>query len=217
LKPSNDPRFEEKLIDVVGLYLSPPDNAIVLCLDEKSSVHALDRTQPSLPMTKGRAATMTHDYKRNGTTTLFAALDVLTGAVIGQCLPRHRQEEFLRFLRKIDHEVPKGLQVHLICDNYATNKHPEVKTWLAKHPRLHLHFTPTSSSWLNLVERWFRELTGKALRRGVFDSVPDLIAKIEEYLDAHNNDPKPFIWTATADDILAKVAHGRVALQAVHQ
>jgi transposase len=216
-KLSNDPRFEEKLIDVVGLYLAPPDNAIVLCLDEKSSVQALDRTQPSLPMTKGRAATMTHDYKRNGTTTLFAALDVLTGKVIGQCLPRHRHIEFLKFLRKIDKEVPKGLQVHLICDNYATHKHPEVKTWLAKHPRCHVHFTPTSSSWLNLVERWFRELTDKALRRGVFHSVPDLIAAIEEYLDAHNDDPKPFVWTATADDILAKVARGRVALQAVNQ
>ena len=216
-KLSNDPRFEEKLIDVVGLYVYPPDNAVVLCLDEKSSVQALDRTQPSLPMTKGRAATMTHDYKRNGTTTLFAALDVLSGKVIGQCLPRHRHEEFLRFLRKIEREVPKGLQVHLICDNYATHKHPDVKAWLAKHPRFHLHFTPTSSSWLNLVERWFRELTDKALRRGVFHSVPDLIAKIEEYLTAHNDDPKPFVWTATADDILAKVARGRVALQAVNQ
>ncbi len=216
-KLSNDPRFEEKLIDVVGLYLNPPDNAIVLCLDEKSSVQALDRTQPSLPMKKGRAATMTHDYKRHGTTTLFAALDVLTGTVIGQCLPRHRHEEFLTFLRTIEREVPTGLQVHLICDNYATHKHPAVRAWLAKHPRFHLHFTPTSSSWLNLVERWFRELTDKALRRGVFHSVPDLIAKIEEYLTAHNNDPKPFVWTATADDILAKVARGRVALQAVNQ
>ncbi len=216
-KLSNDPRFEEKLIDVVGLYLNPPDNAIVLCLDEKSSVQALDRTQPSLPMKKGRAATMTHDYKRHGTTTLFAALDVLTGTVIGQCLPRHRHEEFLKFLRTIEREVPAGLLVHLICDNYATHKHPAVRAWLAKHPRFHLHFTPTSSSWLNLVERWFRELTDKALRRGVFHSVPDLIAKIEEYLTAHNDDPKPFVWTATADDILAKVARGRVALQAVNQ
>jgi transposase len=188
-----------------------------IAYDEKSSVQALDRTQPSLPMTKGRAATMTRDYKRNGTTTLFAALDVLTGKVIGQCQPRHRRSEFLRFLRKIDREVPKGLQVHLICDNYATHKHPEVKAWLAKHRRFHMHFTPTSSSWLNLIERWFRELTDKALRRGVFHSVPDLIAKIEEYLVAHNDDPKPFIWTATADDILAKVARGRVALQAVNQ
>ena len=216
-KLSNDPRFEEKLIDVVGLYLNPPDNALVLCLDEKSSVQALDRTQPSLPMTRGRAATMTHDYKRNGTTTLFAALDVLSGTVIGQCLPRHRHEEFLKFLRKIDRDVPQGLQVHLICDNYATHKHADVKAWLAKHPRFHMHFTPTSSSWLNLVERWFRELTDKALRRGVFHSVPDLIAKIEQYLAAHNDQPRPFIWTATADEILAKVARGRVALQAVNQ
>jgi transposase len=216
-KLSNDPRFEEKLIDVVGLYLNPPDKAIVLCLDEKSSVQALDRTQASLPMIKGRAETMTHDYKRNGTTTLFAALDVLTGKVIGQCLPRHRHEEFLRFLRKIDRETPKGLAVHLIADNYATHKHADVQAWLGKHPRFHMHFTPTSSSWLNLVERWFRELTEKALRRGVFHSLPDLIAKIEDYLAAHNDNPKPFIWTATAEDILAKVARGRVALQAVNQ
>lgn len=216
-KLSNDPCFEEKLIDVVGLYLHPPEQAIVLCLDEKSSVQALDRSQRSLPMTKGRAATMTHDYKRHGTTTLFAALDVLTGRVIGQCLPRHRHEEFLRFLRTIDRQVPTGLTVHLICDNYATHKHADVREWLAKHPRFHLHFTPTSSSWLNLVERWFRELTDKALRRGVFHSVPDLIAKIEDYLAAHNADPKPFIWTATAEDILTKVARGRVALQAVNQ
>jgi len=214
-KLSSDPRFEEKLIDVVGLYLNPPDQAIVLCLDEKSSVQALDRTQPSLPMVKGRAQTMTHDYKRHGTTTLFAALDVLTGTVIGSCLPRHRHQEFLTFLRKIDREVPKGLVVHLILDNYATHKHPEVKAWLAKHPRFTLHFTPTSSSWLNLVERWFRELTDKAIRRGVFHSVPDLIAKIEDYLTAHNAKNSPFVWTATADDILAKVARGRVALENV--
>jgi len=216
-KLSNDPRFEEKLIEVVGLYVNPPEQAIVLCMDEKSSVQALDRTQPSLPMVKGRAATMTHDYKRNGTTTFFAALDVLTGKVIGSCLPRHRHSEFLKFLKIIDAEVPDGLQVHLILDNYATHKHSNVQAWLTKHPRFQLHFTPTSSSWLNLVERWFRELTAKALRRGVFHCVPDLIAAIETYLDAHNNDPKPFVWTATADDILAKVARGRVALQAVTQ
>lgn len=214
-KLSNDPRFEEKLIDVVGLYLDPPDQAIVLCMDEKSSVQALDRTQASLPLVKGRAATMTHDYKRNGTTTLFAALDVLTGKVIGSCLPKHRHTEFLTFLKIIDTEVPDGLDVHLILDNYATHKHPNVQTWLAKHPRFRLHFTPTSSSWLNLVERWFREITDKALRRGVFHSVPDLIAAIEAYLTAHNHDPKPFIWTATAQDILTKVVRGRVALQAV--
>jgi transposase len=212
-KLSNDPKFEEKLIDVVGLYLNPPDNAIVLCMDEKSSVQALDRTQPSLPMVKGRAQTMTHDYKRHGTTTLFAALDVLTGKVIGSCLPRHRHEEFLKFLRTVDREVPKGLAIHMILDNYATHNHADVRAWLDKHPRFNLHFTPTSSSWLNLVERWFRELTDKALRRGVFHSVPDLIAKIEAYLDAANADPTPFIWTATADSILAKVARGRVALQ----
>jgi len=216
-KLSNDPRFEEKLIDVVGLYHDPPENAIVLCMDEKSSVQALDRTQPSLPMVKGRASTMTHDYKRHGTTTLFAALDVLTGEVIGSCLPRHRHSEFLKFLKVIDTEVPAGLDVHLILDNYATHKHPTVLAWLDKHPRFHLHFTPTSSSWLNLVERWFRELTDKALRRCVFHSVPDLIAAIQDYLNAHNDNPKPLIWTATADDILAKVARGRVALEAVNQ
>jgi transposase len=211
-KLSNDPRFDEKLIDVVGLYLNPPEQAVVLCMDEKSSVQALDRTQASLPMKKGRAGTMTHDYKRHGTTTLFAALNVLTGAVIGQCLPRHRHEEFLKFLRRIDREVPKGLQVHLILDNYATHKHADVTKWLDKHRRFHLHFTPTSSSWLNLVERWFREITDKAIRRGVFHSVPDLITAIETYLDANNADPKPFVWTATTESILAKVRRGRIAL-----
>jgi transposase len=214
-KLSNDPRFEEKLIDVVGLYLNPPENAVVLCMDEKSSVQALDRTQPSLPMVKGRAGTMTHDYKRHGTTTLFAALNVLTGVVVGQCLPRHRHEEFLKFLRTIDKQTPQGLDIHLILDNYATHKHANVRAWLAKHPRFHLHFTPTSSSWLNLVERWFRDLTDKALRRGVFHSVPDLILAIEAYLQANNDDPKPFIWTANADTILEKVRRGRVALNNV--
>ncbi|TLP90296.1 IS630 family transposase [Nesterenkonia salmonea] len=216
-KLSNDPQFEEKLIDVVGLYMDPPEQAIVLCMDEKSSIQALDRTQPSLPMKKGRGETMTHDYKRNGTTTLFAALDVATGKVIGSCLPKHRHEEFLKFLNTIDREVPAGLEVHLILDNYATHKHAEVKKWLDKHPRFHFHFTPTSSSWLNLVERWFRELTDKALRRGAFHSVPDLIAAIEDYLDAHNDEPKPLVWTATADSILEKVARGRVALEAIKQ
>jgi transposase len=216
-KISTDPAFEDKLADVVGLYLNPPEHAVVLCMDEKSQVQALDRTQPSLPMKPGRAGTMTHDYKRSGTTTLFAALNVLTGAVIGQCLPRHRHEEFLKFLRTIDREVPKGLAVHLILDNYATHKHPDVQRWLSRHKRFHLHFTPTSSSWLNLVERWFRELTDKALRRGSFNSVPALITAIEDYLDAHNDDPKPFVWTATADSILEKVRRGRVTLQAVSQ
>ena len=213
-KLSNDPSFDDKLIDVVGLYLDPAGNAVVLCMDEKSSVQALDRTQPSLPMKKGRAGTMTHDYKRHGTTTLFAALNVLTGVVIGQCLPRHRHDEFLKFLKTIDRQTPKGLDVHLILDNYATHKHANVEGWLATHPRFHLHFTPPRS-WLNLVERWFRDLTDKALRRGVFHSVPDLIAAIEDYLQANNADPRPFIWTASAEAILEKVRRGRVALAAI--
>ena len=198
---------------MVGLYLNPPEQAVVLCMDEKCQIQALDRTQPTLPMKKGRAGTMTHDYKRNGTTTLFAALNVLTGTVIGQCLPRHRHGEFLKFLRAIDRQVPKGLEIHMILDNYGTHKHANVQAWLAKHPRFHLHFTPTSSSWLNLVERWFRNITDKAIRRGVFKSVPDLIAAIEEYLSASNDDPKPFVWTATAEEILAKVRRGRVTLK----
>ena len=214
-KLSNDKRFEEKLVDVVGLYLNPPERAIVLCMDEKSQIQALDRTQPSLPIKPGRAGTMTHDYKRNGTTTLFAALNVLTGGVIGQCLPRHRHIEFLKFLRTIDRQVPKGLQIHLILDNYATHNHANVKAWLAKHPRFHLHFTPTSSSWLNLVERFFGKLTDKAIRRGVFHSVPELISAIETYLEANNTNPKPFLWTATADQILEKVRRGRVTLDAI--
>ncbi len=214
-KLSNDKHFEEKLVDVVGLYLDPPEKAVVLCMDEKSQIQALDRTQASLPIKKGRAGTMTHDYKRNGTTTLFAALDVLTGKVIGQCLPRHRHEEFLKFLRTIDREVPKGLQIHLILDNYATHKHADVKAWLQQHPRFHMHFIPTSSSWLNMVERWFGKLDDKAIRRGVFQSVPDLIAAIEAYLAASNDNPTPFVWTATAEQILEKVRRGRVALQAI--
>ena len=212
-KLSNDPAFEDKLVDVVALYLNPPDKAVVLCMDEKSQIQALDRTQPGLPMKKGRAGTMTHDYKRNGATTLFAALDVLTGVVIGQCLPRHRHNEFLAFLRRIDRAVPKGLAVHLILDNYGTHKHAAVRAWLAKHVRFHLHFTPTSSSWLNLVERWFRDLTDKAIRRGIFPSVPALVTTIEVYLQMNNRDPKPFVWMATAEAILEKVRRGRVALQ----
>jgi transposase len=215
-KLSNDPRFSEKLTDVVGLYLNPPEKAIVLCVDEKSQIQALDRTQPSLPMKKGRAGTMTHDYKRNGTTTLFAALDVLQGTVVGQCLPRHRHQEFLKFLRTLDREFPGQRELHLIVDNYRTHKHDNVDAWLAKHPRFHLHFIPTSSSWLNLVERWFRELTEKAIRRGVFHSVPDLIAAIEAFLAAHNNDPKPFVWTASVDSILAKVGRCKAVLETVH-
>jgi transposase len=211
-KLSNDPAFEEKLIDVVGLYLNPPEQAVVLCMDEKTSIQALDRTQASLPMTKGRAGTVTSDYKRHGTTTLFAALNALDGTVIGSCMDKHRHEEFLKFMRTVDKEVPKGLAVHMILDNYATHKHKDVAAWLAKHPRFHLHFTPTSSSWLNLVERWFRELTDKAIRRGVFHSVPDLITAIEKYMEVHNDEPKPLIWTATAESILTKVRRGRVAL-----
>ena|SRR5487761_2353696 len=214
-KLSKDPRFEEKLADVVGLYLNPPDRAIVLSMDEKSQIQALDRTQPSLPMKPGRAGTMTHDYKRNGTTTLFAALDVLSGSVIGQCLPRHRHSEFLTFLRTIDRTVPKRLQIHLILDNYATHTHPNVNAWLAKHPRFHLHFTPTSSSWLNMVEGFFAQLTNKAIRRGTFASVPDLITAIDTYLAANNTNPTPFTWTKTAEEIVEKVQRGRVTLTAI--
>jgi transposase len=214
-KLSNDPRFEEKLVDIVGLYVNPPEKAVVLCMDEKSQTQALDRAQPSLSMKPGRAGAMTHDYKRNGTTTLFAALDVLTGSVTGQCLPRHRHVEFLAFLKTIDREVPKGLKVHLILDNYATHKHPNVKTWLAKHPRVELHFTPTSSSWLNMVEIFFGQLTDKAIRRGIFHSVPNLIDAIETYLAGHNENPQPFVWTATAGKILEKVRRGHVTLNGI--
>ena len=211
-KVSTDRHFEDKLVDVVGLYLNPPDNAVVLSVDEKSQIQALDRTQPSLPMKPGRAGTMTHDYKRNGTTTLFAALNVITGTVIGTCLPRHRHQEFLTFLKLIHRRVAPGNNIHLIVDNYATHTHPDVKIWLEKHPRFHLHFTPTSSSWLNLVERWFRELTTKRLQRGSFASVADLVAVIETHIAHHNHHPQPFVWTKTADEIITKVKRGRVAL-----
>jgi len=204
-KVSRDPKFVEKLEDVVGLYLSPPEHAIVLCCDEKSQVQALDRTQPGLPMKKGRASTMTHDYKRNGTTTLFAALNVLDGKVISTCQQRHRHEEWLKFLKKIDRETPKDKTLHLIADNYATHKHPNVQEWLEKHPRFNMHFTPTSASWLNMVERFFRDISENRLRRGVFCSVPELVAAIDEYVAKHNSKPKPFIWTASARDILQKV------------
>jgi transposase len=204
-KISRDPRFVEKLEDIVGLYMSPPEHALVLCCDEKSQVQALDRTQPGLPLKKGRAATMTHDYKRNGTTTLFAALNVLDGQVIGQCQQRHTHAEWLKFLKKIDRETPKDKMLHLIADNYATHKHPAVQEWLAKHPRFNMHFTPTSASWLNMVERFFRDITTERLRRGVFTSVPELIGAINEYIAHHNTKPKPFIWTKSARDILQKV------------
>lgn len=204
-KVSRDPKFVEKLEDIVGLYISPPEHALVLCCDEKSQVQALDRTQPGLPLKKGRVETMTHDYKRNGTTTLFAALNILNGQVIGQCQQHHTHVEWLKFLKKIDRETPKDKTLHLIADNYATHKHPVVQGWLAKHPRFIMHFTPTSASWLNMVERFFRDITTERLRRGVFTSVPELISAINEYIAHHNTQPKPFIWTKSARDILQKV------------
>jgi len=215
-KLSKDKWFEEKLTDVVGVYLNPPDKAVVLCVDEKTQVQALDRTQPGLPMKKGRCGTMTHDYKRNGTTCLFAAMNVLEGKVLGSCYPRHRHQEFLKFLRTIEREVPIEMDIHMILDNYGTHGHPDVKTWLEKHPRFKLHFTPTSSSWLNLVERWFGEITRKRIRRGVFKSVPELTAAIEEYIHCYNKDPKPFVWTTRAKDIINKIAHCRAVFETLH-
>ena len=211
-KVSNDPHFEEKLIDVVGLYLNPPEKALVLSLDEKSQIQALDRTQRSLPLVPGRCGTMTHDYKRNGTTTLFAAIEMAHGEVIATCMPRHRHQEWIKFLRQIDAETPDELDLHLIADNYATHKHPKVTAWLKRHKRFHMHFIPTSSSWLNVIERFFRDLTDKRLRRGVFRSVPQLIAAIKTYIGAHNDDPKPIVWRKTVDQILAKVGRARAAL-----
>ncbi|WP_370693547.1 IS630 family transposase [Nitrospira tepida] len=205
-KVSRDKQFIEKLYDMVGLYLNPPDRSLVLSVDEKSQVQALDRTQPGLPLKRGRCGTMTHDYKRHGTTTLFAALSMLDGTVIGDCMPRHRHQEFIRFLKKIDAETLPHLDLHLIVDNYGTHKHPRVKSWLRRHPRFHLHFIPTSSSWLNMVERWFRELTDKRIRRGSFRNVRDLIAAIQEYINNHNQNPRVFTWTASAESIVAKVA-----------
>ncbi len=204
-KVSRDPNFVEKLEDIVGLYMSPPEHALVLCCDEKSQVQALDRTQPGLPLKKGRAQTMTHDYKRHGTTTLFAAMSTLDGSIISRCAQRHRHIEWLDFLRQIDRETPKNMELHLVCDNYATHKHPKVKAWLQRHSRFHVHFTPTSASWLNMIERFFRDITTKRLRRGVFRSVPELIKAIKEYIAVHNKNPKPFVWTAKANDILQKV------------
>jgi len=215
-KLSNDKRFEEKLTDVVGVYLNPPDKAVVLCVDEKTQVQALDRTQPGLPMKKGRCGTMTHDYKRNGTTCLFAAMNVLEGKVLGACYPRHRHIEFLKFLRAINREVSGNLDIHMILDNYGTHGHPKVKAWLAKHPRFNLHFTPTSSSWLNLVERWFGEITRKRIRRGIFRSVSELTAAIEEYIRCNNENPKPFVWTKRAEEIINKVAHCKAVTVTLH-
>ncbi len=215
-KLSRDRSFVEKLCDVVGLYLNPPDKSLVLCVDEKSQIQALDRTQPGLPMKKGRLGTRTHDYKRNGTTTLFAALSMLDGKVIGDCMPRHRHQEFIRFLKKIDGETPSELDLHLIIDNYGTHKHPRVKSWVRRHPRFHLHFIPTSSSWLNLVERWFREITDKRIRRGSFENVPALIQAITDYLENHNQNPKIFVWSAPVERIMAKIAKCKEALDALH-
>jgi transposase len=215
-KLSRDPAFSEKVQDVVGLYLNPPDKALVLSIDEKSQIQALDRTQPGLPMKKGRAGTMTHDYKRHGTTTLFAALNMLDGTVIGECMARHRQGEFLRFLKRIDRQTPAELDLHLILDNYATHKTPRVKRWLKAHPRFNLHFTPTSASWLNMVERFFAAITEDQIRRGVFRSVAELESTIMAYLDQHNADPKPFVWTKSAGEILEKVARAKQAMESVH-
>jgi len=215
-KVSNDPHFEEKLKDVVGLYLSPPENAIVFCVDEKSSIQALDRTQPGLPMKRGRCGTMTHDYKRNGTSTLFAALNTLTGEVIGKCQQRHTHKEFLSFLRIVEKQTPKTLELHLIVDNYATHKHEKVRNWLKRNKRVHLHFIPTSSSWLNLVERFFGLLTEKQLRRGVFTSVKELEKTIMGFIGNHNENKKPFVWVKSAEEILMKVERARQALSFHH-
>lgn len=211
-KVSNDPQFVEKVVDVVGLYLNPPEHALVLSVDEKTSIQALDRTQPSLPMIPGRAGTLTHDYKRNGTTTLFAALEVVNGKVIGTCMQKHRHQEWIKFLQLIDKETPPELDLHLIVDNYATHKHPKVKKWLKRHPRFHMHFTPTSSSWLNLVERWFREITDKRIRRGVFRNVNELKTAIMSFIDAHNESSRSYTWTAKADAIIEKVKRARAVL-----
>jgi transposase/transposase-like protein len=214
-KLSSDHRFVEKMTDVVGLYLNPPEHALVFSVDEKSQIQALDRTQPGLPLKKGRCGTMTHDYKRNGTTTLFAALNVAEGKLIGKCMPRHRHQEWIKFLKQIDQQTPPELDLHLIVDNYATHKHPKVLAWLKRHPRFHMHFTPTSSSWLNLVERWFREITDKRIRRGTFDSVEQLVQAINDYIQTHNQQPKAFVWTASAEKILAKVRRAREVLDKV--
>lgn len=214
-KLSNDPQVAEKLEDIVGLYLNPPEHTLILSLDEKSQIQALDRTQPGLPLKKGRCGTMTHDYKRNGTTTLFAALNTLDGQVIGTCMNQHRHQEWLRFLRLVDQQTPADRDVHLIVDNYATHKHPKVKRWLRQHGRFHVHFTPTSASWLNMVERFFRDLTQQRLRRGVFHSVRELETTLRDYIEHHNQNPKPFVWTAKASDILEKVKRAKAAMNKI--
>lgn len=215
-KLSRDKHFLEKLYDVVGLYLNPPDKALVLCVDEKSQIQALERTQPMLPLRPGIPARQTHDYKRHGTTTLFAALNLLDGTVIGDCMPRHRHQEFIRFLQTINARTPEDLALHLIVDNYGTHKHPRVKSWLSRHPRFVLHFIPTSSSWVNLVERFFSEITSKRIRRGSFRNVKDLINAINSYIESHNQNPKAFIWTASVESIMAKIIKCKEALDAGH-
>ena len=215
-KLSNDPKFVDKLRDIVGLYVDPPAHAVVLSIDEKSQIQALDRTQPGLPMKPGRAGTMTHDYKRHGTTTLFAALDLLDGKVVGQCMQRHRHQEFIRFLNRIERDVPAGKLIHVILDNYATHKHPKVRAWLERHQRWTFHYTPTSASWLNAVEGFFAKLTRRRLQRGVFHSLVDLQAAINRYLAEHNRAPKPFVWTAEPEAILAKVRRGHQMLETIH-
>ena len=214
-KLSNDPNFVEKIVDVVGLYMNPPEHALVLCCDEKSQIQALDRTQPGLPLKKGRCGTMTHDYKRNGTTTLFAALEMAQGKLIGTCMPRHRHQEWLKFLKLIDEQTPAELDLHLIVDNYHTHKHEKVQRWLKRHRRFHMHFIPTSSSWLNLIERWFREITEKRIRREAFGSVPELIDVITDYIAKHNENPRSFTWTAKAEDILEKIRRARTVLNKI--
>lgn len=215
-KLSNDPHFVEKLRDVVGLYMNPPEHALVFSVDEKTQIQALDRTQLPLPLARGKKQTVSHDYKRNGTTTLVAALDILKGEVIGECVKKHRHQEVIAFLDKIDKTTVKEYEIHCIVDKYSTHKHARVKTWLTKHPRFHLHFIPTSSSWLNLVERWFREITTKRIRRGTFHSVPELITAIADYIQHNNANPKPFVWTKTADEIIAKVNRGKAILKTLH-
>ena len=215
-KLSRDKHFLEKLYDVVGLYLNPPDKALVLCVDEKSQIQALERTQPLLPLRPGIPARQTHDYKRHGTTTLFAALNTLDGTVIGDCMPRHRHQEFIRFLQIINVKTSSDLTLHLIVDNYGTHKHPRVKTWLERHPRFHLHFTPTSSSWVNLVERWFSEITEKRIRRGSFKNLNELIRAIRKYIDSHNQSPRVFTWTASVKSIMTKISKCKEALDAGH-
>ena len=214
-KLSNDPKFAEKLVDVVGLYLNPPEHALVLSCDEKSQIQALDRSQKSLPMFPGRLKTLTHDYRRHGTTTLFAAMELAEGKIIAECMPQHRHQEWIKFLKKIDAETPPDLDLHLIVDNYATHKHPKVKNWLKRHKRFHMHFIPTSSSWLNVIERWFRDITHNRIRNGVFKSVDQLEEAIRQYLDQHNANPQKFVWTKRAEDILAKVARAREALNKI--